>query len=146
MKNIIIALLLAVSLPAISQTTQEEYNYITKGYKTQVESGLDMKKGYSFKDYGTFTIEEGKEKRQCEFKGLFRDGQTKPCAVMMIFRRTDISNGAVHYICIPSSDAPEDIWKQTNKLVKDAESGVSSGMYRAFVYGLMKFGALMAAK
>lgn len=27
------------------QTTQEEYNYITKGYKIQLESGLDMKKG-----------------------------------------------------------------------------------------------------
>jgi len=27
-------------------TTLEEYNYITKGYKVQIESGLDMKKGY----------------------------------------------------------------------------------------------------
>jgi hypothetical protein len=27
-------------------TTLEEYNYLTKGYKIQVESGLDMKKGY----------------------------------------------------------------------------------------------------
>lgn len=26
------------------QTTQEEYNYITKGYKIQLDSGLDMKK------------------------------------------------------------------------------------------------------
>ncbi|WP_421799825.1 hypothetical protein [Haliscomenobacter sp.] len=32
-------------------TTQEEYNYVTKGYKIQQESGLDMKKGYSIKLY-----------------------------------------------------------------------------------------------
>lgn len=27
-------------------TTTEEYNYLTKGLKIQIESGLDMKKGY----------------------------------------------------------------------------------------------------
>lgn len=29
-----------------SQTTIEEWNYCTKGYEIQLESGLDMKKGY----------------------------------------------------------------------------------------------------
>lgn len=29
-----------------SKTTEEEYNYMTKGYKMQLEGGLDMKKGY----------------------------------------------------------------------------------------------------
>ena len=26
-------------------TTEEEYNYLTKGYQTQISEGLDMKKG-----------------------------------------------------------------------------------------------------
>ena len=30
-----------------SVTTEEEYNYITKGYQIQLSSGLDMKKGYA---------------------------------------------------------------------------------------------------
>jgi len=30
-----------------SRTTEEEYNYMSRGYKMQVESGLDIKKGYS---------------------------------------------------------------------------------------------------
>ena len=29
-----------------SKTTEEEYNYMTKGYRMQLEGGLDMKKGY----------------------------------------------------------------------------------------------------
>jgi len=29
------------------KTTEEEYNYMTKGYKLQMDGGLDMKKGYA---------------------------------------------------------------------------------------------------
>ena len=35
---------------SFSQTTLEEYNYISKGYKIQLESGLDMKRGYLLED------------------------------------------------------------------------------------------------
>ncbi len=47
------------------------------------------------------------------FKGLFRIGKSTPCAVMMIYKRTDITNGAEFYICIPSKDASPEIWQQT---------------------------------
>lgn len=30
-----------------SRTTEEEYNYMSKGYQVQINDGLDMKKGYS---------------------------------------------------------------------------------------------------
>jgi hypothetical protein len=36
-----------------SPTTETENNYMTKGYRTQLESGLDMKKGYSIDDSRT---------------------------------------------------------------------------------------------
>lgn len=68
---------------SFAQTTQEEYNYITKGYKVQLESGLDMKKGYSFKDLGNSTVTSGYEKRTTEFKALLKEGQSKPVAIMM---------------------------------------------------------------
>lgn len=142
MKNIIIAVLLLASLPLLSQTTQEEYNYLTKGYKVQIESGLDMKKGYTFTDYGVYEIKEGSQTRQCEFKGLVKDGQTKPCAVLMIFKRTDIPNGTVYYICIPSANADESIWAQTNNLIRNYTDVPS--LYRAFINGLMRFSAQLA--
>jgi len=37
-------------------TTLEEYNYLTKGYHIQVESGLDMKKGYRLDSLGSYVI------------------------------------------------------------------------------------------
>lgn len=36
----------------LSPTTEEEYNYLTKGYRVQLESGLDMKKNYLLEDWG----------------------------------------------------------------------------------------------
>ncbi len=60
MKLLLLLILLSLTYlksysQTISPTTIEEYNYITKGYKTMIESGLDMKKGYSFKDLGNYT-------------------------------------------------------------------------------------------
>jgi hypothetical protein len=40
-------------------TTEEEYNYMTKGYKTQVEQGLDMKKNYEVVDAKSFHSKVG---------------------------------------------------------------------------------------
>lgn len=125
------------SMKLFSQTTQEEYNYITKGYKVQIESGLDMKKGYSFQDYGTWGLAESGAKRECEFKGLVRSGQTKPCAILMIYRRTDIPDGAKYYICIPSGDATE-LWQQTLKIIKE-DLNDSDLMQNAIIWALMKF-------
>ena len=38
-------------------TTEEEYNYMTKGYQMQMSGGLDMKKGYMLGT--TVSIKEG---------------------------------------------------------------------------------------
>lgn len=38
-------------------TTEEEYNYMTKGYQIQMSGGLDMKKGYTLGT--TVSIKEG---------------------------------------------------------------------------------------
>jgi len=149
-KNQIITLAFVLTIlfsinKSFGQTTQEEYNYVTKGYKVQVESGLDMKKGYTLTDLGSWSITEGTEKRGCEFKGLIKTGQTKPCAILMIYKRKDIANGKTFYVCIPSTDAPKDIWEQTfsfiNTNFKDSDS-----MLQAVIWALMKFSAQEAGK
>lgn len=101
----------------IAHTTQEEFNYITKSYKIKLESGLDMKKGYNLIDLGNCGINHGLEKRNYTFKDLVRNGQTKPCALLLIYKRQDILNGSENHICIPSYDASEDIWNQTLKFI-----------------------------
>ena len=66
MKQLYLLLILMTSSSLVAQldstlarsvpTTMEEYNYMTKGYKIQVESGLDMKKGYFIEDMGEHKI------------------------------------------------------------------------------------------
>ena len=51
-------LLFTTSFCAKAQTTLEEYNYITKGYKVQTDSGLDMKKGYELSDIDENSTDE----------------------------------------------------------------------------------------
>jgi len=127
------------------QTTQEEYNYITKGYKVQVESGLDMKKGYTLTDLGDWGLNSGSENRTCLFKALVRQGQTKPCAIMMIYKRTDISNGANYYVCIPSSDASDEIWNQTLTFITTNFKDQNT-MMQVVIWALMKLSAQQSEK
>ena len=57
MKKILLTLAtITVSITLQAQTTVEEYNYVSKGYKVQLESGLDMKKGYEMIDLNNVAI------------------------------------------------------------------------------------------
>jgi hypothetical protein len=111
MKTLTTTLLLLVCLTAFGQfapdttqvgpnpTTVEEYNYLTKGYKVQVESGLDMKKGYSFQDMGQ--VKHGSY--SFDIKGLIRDAK-KELAGLLVVTKSDIS-GKSYYVCIPINNA-----------------------------------------
>ena len=135
--------LLFSTTKSYAQTTQEEFNYITKGFKVQEESGLDMKKGYSFVELGDWGLNSGAEKRKCIFKGLVRQGQTKPCAIMMIYKRnTENPTAPTYYLCIPSTNSPEEIWQQTLALLKTNLSGQDA--MQTAIWALMKFCSLQA--
>lgn len=113
----------------VAPTTLEEYNYLTKGYKTMIESGLDMKKGYSFKEIGTYSTNS----RNCTFKALYRDKETKTCGYLCIFKRLD---GGLCYICIPTSDASIDLWDKTLNEINYCFD--NSGAAKQFVIFLMR--------
>ncbi|MDR2653328.1 MAG: hypothetical protein LBC68_13665 [Prevotellaceae bacterium] len=117
MKKILAVILLALPIIAQAQraTTEEEYNYITKGYAIQISSGLDMKRGYYFKDLGVATYNttlnnKKIEQRKATFKALYRTGEQKSCAIMVIYQRSGYD--AVYY-CIPSKNAPQTMWDKT---------------------------------
>ncbi len=76
-------------------TTEEEYNYATKGYKVQIESGLDMKKGYKLQDMGE--VPEGNYK--FSFKLLMRE-EKEELAGIMVISHSNVS-GRTYYMCIP---------------------------------------------
>ena len=104
--------MMLLSSPSYSQTTLEEYNYVTKGYKVQMESGLDMKKGYRFEDIHTIHIQysDGVE-RETQFKALFKEGQKQPSAILCIYSHSD--DGTRDYICIPQFSSSKEIWDST---------------------------------
>ena len=77
-------------------TTMVEYNYLTKGYKIQIETGLDMKKGYVLKDIGNHVWDN----RSTEIKALYRDTEIAPCAILLIYS-SPLWNTKV-FICVPN--------------------------------------------
>jgi hypothetical protein len=111
MKKILIALvfLLLFTFNAISQkikpTTEDEYNFGSVGYKIQMQMKLPMKKGYSVIDLGGHEEPD----RSVALKGLVRDGETIPCAVIMVYSKI---NTPPEYFCMPTIDASEALWNR----------------------------------
>jgi len=109
MKKIVIAFftLLFISVVVHAQkikpTTEDEYNFGTIGYKIQLQTKLPMKKGYSLTDLGGHEEPD----RSVLLKGLTRDGETMPCAVIMVYTKL---NTPPEYFCMPTPDAPESLW------------------------------------
>lgn len=102
MKKVLIALLSFNCLFIFGQTTdkpapttEEEYNFITKGYKVQIESGLDMKKGYKFQDEGTVS----RGKCDFQFKLLIREAKNEIAGYLVIAHSRN--TGKTYYVCIP---------------------------------------------
>ncbi len=123
-KTIIISALVALtsifSTAIFAQTTQEEYNYLSKGYKVQIESGLDMKKGYELEDIDKQSTKE----RTAELKVLYRvkDNKKETAAYMVVYNRTGY---AIEYICIPHPNSDEEIHNKYWKVLYDGTNNSS---------------------
>lgn len=105
---IVIFITLVISSSKVkAQTSLEEYNYITKGYKVQIESGLDMKKGYEFVDIDKY----GNEVRTAELKALYRikDNNRIIACYLLEYQSKGYPK---EYICIPNPNSEPDILKK----------------------------------
>jgi hypothetical protein len=105
---IILHVLLITSIPNIkAQTTLEEYNYVTKGYKVQIESGLDMKNGYEFVDIDNYS----NELRSAQLKGLYRiKEKSRVLACYLVDYKT--KGTPEEFICIPNPNSDPEILKK----------------------------------
>ena len=104
----LIAAVSSLNAQIIAPTTEAEYSYGSVGYKIQLQAKLETKEGYYMKDA------EGCEEpdRKIEFKVLYRDGETLPCAVIMMY--TKVRNPPL-YFCIPSANASAELWDKFHK-------------------------------
>ena len=120
MKKLFLTALLAASISAaFSQTTEEEFNYVTKGYKTTLEQGLDVKNGYLVE-----TIPQAKATSnntvKLEPKILLRKGQpAKDFAAMMIVY--SLNNKVTKVYCIPHPSSNADILAKSVQDLSSAE-------------------------
>ena len=96
----------------IAPTTATEYLYASVGYKMQLNAKLPAKEGYTLKDYKL--IEE--PDRKVEFKGVFRTGETKPCAFIMIYTKLRTTP---QYYGIPTASANAELWQKFFDSLKD---------------------------
>ena len=143
MKLILAICFSMIACLAFSQTTEEEYNYVSKGYKIQLESGLDMKKGYRFENVDSWGLDYGAFQREASFKYLYRDGEDIPCATMMKLYRTDTDYE--QYLCIPHYNSSEDIWKRTLQDFKSATEDWTKASH-GYAWGMIKMISFMSSK
>ncbi len=124
------ALLLLGTSRCLSQTTLEEYNYVTKGYRAQVENGLDMKQGYTFQDVTESTLMTGDSSyKKTEFKALLRKGEKVPCAILCIY--SEVEDNVVQntdYICIPQLDSSKEVWKMAYDKIAEFSGDASQAL------------------
>lgn len=99
MKKIILLLLLSVGSIAFSQTTADEYKYMTKGYAVALSSGLDLKKGYTVTEvykteYSSYSF---------SFRSLVRESDNTLAGIIIVARSS--SWGNTYYLGLPFGDA-----------------------------------------
>lgn len=98
-----------VSTKLNAQTTMEEYIYVIKGYKNNLELGQDIKRGYEIIDVDEASIGE----RKVTLKKLVKTSpQRKTVAYIVTYKK---GQGNTEYICIPHPNSDTKIrdlyWK-----------------------------------
>jgi hypothetical protein len=111
---LIICFTLFILLPNVSnsQTTTEEFNYLTKGLKIQLENGLDLKKGYKIEEIDKARVAS----RSVILSKLSRISDNSIAAYLLRYQKDEYS--AVEYICIPhpnSSQVIKDLFFESLK-------------------------------
>lgn len=120
--------LITLTFSLKAQTSLEEYNYLTKGYKVQIESGLDMKQGYELKDIDSKSTKD----RTASLKVLYRvKGASKEISGYLVIYNKN--GNAQEYICIPHPASSDDImtkyWNQLYDGTADFSARLQLIMY-----------------
>ncbi len=116
-----------------AQTTVEEYNYLTKGYRIQIETGLDMKSGYTLQDAGTYKTSS----RSCNFKALIRKNTDDLAGTLAIFHA---ANGAYYYFCIPTIGSPDELfsaYRASLGILDNADAARDYSFFLSEVYAVI---------
>lgn len=109
---------------SFSQTTETEYNYITKGYQETISKGLDLKKGYSLQDL----YFHNDEAYSFDFK-LFVEDKTKKTKAIFVCAYSKVWQKK-YYLCIPIAN--ELLKKQYEDFLKTWDKQILTSYSVAF--------------
>lgn len=129
-----VIILLCLPFICLGQTTEDEFNYVTKGYNSQIESGLDpVKKNYRIED---IPIEYTSTSGTFTFKKFIKYPDSLKC-IMMIMKLGNTNN---YHACIPHPKTDNYVWikcmKQMNAVLSSTQqyADVGSAMIRVMNY------------
>lgn len=128
-----VIILLCLPFICLGQTTEDEFNYVTKGYNSQIEDGLDpVKKNYRLED---IPIEYKGPTVNFKFKKFIKSPDTLKC-IMLIMK---IGSGNNYYACLPHPKTNEEVWskcmKQLNAPLYTSQFGeLASALLRVMNY------------
>jgi len=107
-KTILIVFILAITARVNAQTTQEEYNYVTRGYKIDIETGHDIKNGYEMKDIDRVqqTTKSNSIGREAWLKRFSRKSTNATAAYLIIYQRAGQEK---EYFCVPTLNSPKEL-------------------------------------
>ena len=98
-----------------SQTTQTEYDYITKSYRTVEEAGMDVKSGYSVVPVtkASSEVSGGKEveKRSAQLNAFYRStgvNTKKLVAYIIVYQKQGYDK---EYICVPHPSSSRELFQ-----------------------------------
>ena len=115
MKKFILTISFFTTLTAFSQTTIQEYNYMTTGYQLQAKTGQDINKGYKVESIGKFAVNftnSGKStaNRFSEFFSVYNENSKMPLVpigTLVKMYRTDVVNDV--YFFMPNKYANAEV-------------------------------------
>lgn len=133
-KALFIITLISLCIAAHSQTTENEYNYITKGYKSYDQSGTDLKSGY----YIQAGIKYGHQTKSSTYLydiiRLMRKDNNELAALIVKVKKIANNYDEYHYLCIPTKDTPSMIsLRCTNDLLNISDGEIKAGLNFAFI-------------
>jgi hypothetical protein len=108
-------------------TTEEEYNYMTKGYQVQISSGLDMKKGYEFDTEVPITISS----YTFTYMPLLKiNQQTKENVGLMVKAYSTVS-GRTYYFCIPTGN--DALISQSFAHITELDEAMTTSFFKSYI-------------
>lgn len=114
------------------QTTEDEYNYVTREYK----SYLPIKMGYKLEEIKTVSYALNSVDRVFNFKKLIRLETNETAAILVEYVRVSKGKTYTIYFCIPHESSSDRVWK----LVQDTiEEFGTLEVRNAYIWALTKY-------